>query len=372
MQKLNGSSLQMISRWDLANKIPIHGQVSFSELAQQCDICEPDMRRILRYAMVHHRLFCEPRTGFVAHTIASRKLKDEPLLRDGLWLLSDMAFQSYPRTIDALERFKDREPNHSAASLALDTDKSMYDAMEGQPAMAARFGGAMASFATFTSHSSTAPHPTIIDMYPWNSLDDGGLVVDVGGSRGADCVVLAQTYPNLKFVVQDQTKMIESAESGIPPTLAGRVAFMPYSFFTPQTCMADAYLFKQCFHNWPDHYCVEILKNQIPALKQGAHIIIVDSLVPGPGEMSLLSEKTVRYEIYPHLMPLSLYFLINFQRAFDMLMLTNHNGREREAGDWINIFKQADPRFHVTRMRLLSAPADFGPSQGIIELAWEG
>jgi hypothetical protein len=59
-------------------------------------------------------------------------------------------------------------------------------------------------------------------------------------------------------------------------------------------------------------------------------------------------------------------------RAFDMMMMTQHNGREREAEDWVELFKQADPRFKVTSMHPLKAPVDFGPPIGVIEAVWQG
>jgi len=33
---------------------------------------EHDMSRIIRYAIAHHRVFWEPRKGFVAHSAASK------------------------------------------------------------------------------------------------------------------------------------------------------------------------------------------------------------------------------------------------------------------------------------------------------------
>ncbi|KAH8695175.1 S-adenosyl-L-methionine-dependent methyltransferase [Talaromyces proteolyticus] len=273
--------------------------------------------------MAHHRLFCEPRAGFVAHSLASRRLAEEPLLADSLWLLGDMLQTAQPYTVKAIEKYNDQEPGHAASSLACGTDKSMYEVMEGDPALAARFARAMTAFAKVTNRPTTAPRMNIARTYAWKNLK--GKVVDIGGSRGTDAFILAKSFPHLQFVVQDLPQMIAGAEASVPPELAGRVEFMPYDFFTPQTFEADAYIMKQCFHNWPDHYCVRIVKNQIPALKPGVRLIVIDSLVPEPGTMSILAERMVR--------------------SFDMMMLTNTNGREREMADWIKIFEQADSRF---------------------------
>lgn len=156
-----------------------------------------------------------------------------------------------------------------------------------------RFALAMTSFARFSSRPASTPRlARLAEAYPWAALGRCK-VVDVGGSRGSDVIHLARLYPELSFVVQDLPGMIEGAE--VPPELRDRVGFVPYSFFTPQTVSADVYMIKQCFHNWPDHYCVRILQNQAPALRSGARLIVIDSVVPPPGTMSLTDERNVRY-----------------------------------------------------------------------------
>lgn len=69
---LNGTSLHAIYKYEIAFNVPVHGSVSFALLAARCNISKPDLQRILRFAMVWHRVFCEPESGFVAHTAASR------------------------------------------------------------------------------------------------------------------------------------------------------------------------------------------------------------------------------------------------------------------------------------------------------------
>lgn len=63
---------------------------------------------------------------------------------------------------------------------------------------------------------------------------------------------------------------------------------------------------------------------------------------------------------------------LTFYRAFDMMMLTNTNGREREKAEWIEIFQQADKRFEVTRIENISSAGQFSPANGLIEVVWRG
>ena len=86
---MNATSLQDIYRYDMAAKVPIHEDISFGRLAEPCDLEEMEVRRIVGFAIVWHRCFCEPRKGYVAHSAASRTLVDDPLVNDGLGLIFD-------------------------------------------------------------------------------------------------------------------------------------------------------------------------------------------------------------------------------------------------------------------------------------------
>ena len=80
----NATSLQVISRHDIARKVPIQGTISFDELAKATDLHVNDVRRIMRYAMSYHRLFAEPQQGLVAHSAGSKLLATEDVVRAGL------------------------------------------------------------------------------------------------------------------------------------------------------------------------------------------------------------------------------------------------------------------------------------------------
>ena len=45
-----------------------------------CGLLERDLRRVIRYAAIHHRVFCEPEKGFVAHTAASKLLAENEMI----------------------------------------------------------------------------------------------------------------------------------------------------------------------------------------------------------------------------------------------------------------------------------------------------
>jgi len=52
---------------------------------------------------------------------------------------------------------------------------------------------------------------TVALGFDW-SVNPNGTVVDVGGGVGTQSMILAQEYPNMKFVVQDLPTVIEDAK----------------------------------------------------------------------------------------------------------------------------------------------------------------
>ena len=58
---------------------------------------EPDLRRILRFAISFHRLFHEPRKGIIAHSAASRRLAENQGSEDGVGLMLDDLWPSFAR-----------------------------------------------------------------------------------------------------------------------------------------------------------------------------------------------------------------------------------------------------------------------------------
>ena len=72
-------SLNFTTRYRIAQKLGPYEKKSFKALADECNLDESDMRRMLRLAMTDH-LFDEPEKNMVAHTKASLALVSVPNL----------------------------------------------------------------------------------------------------------------------------------------------------------------------------------------------------------------------------------------------------------------------------------------------------
>lgn len=151
----------------------------------------------------------------------------------------------------------------------------------------------MSSFATYKGNGPEF----LVRGFPWASLGSK-TVVDVGGSEGKYSIALAQSFPDLKFIIQDLPAVIRAvdAKRPVPSELVDRVTFMAHDMFKEQSVSADIYLYRWVFHDWPDAYVVKILRQLIPALKPGARVIINDTILPEPNTLSELQERKIRYD----------------------------------------------------------------------------
>ncbi|KAG9231199.1 putative O-methyltransferase [Amylocarpus encephaloides] len=345
MPSTDPTSLTAISRFKIASQVPLDGEISFVELAEKSDMAEHDLRRIIRFAIVHHRVFREPRKGVVAHSAASRRLAESQTLRSVVGMSVDEVWPAQARTVDALVKFgKSQEPNASGFALANNTDLPFYEYLEAFPERAQQFGGAM-------SGAGIAGLQALVDHFPWSNLPDQSLVVDLGGSQGHVSAFVADAVPSLRFIVQDLPKAISGTDSAyrIPNSMGDRVTLMAHDFFSPQPVEGvDVFLIRYIFHNWSDEYCVKILRNLRPGLKTGSRIVIQDHLMLQPGSLPLMKERDIR--------------------SMDLIMLSLFNSRERDEDDWKTLVENADPGF---KFESAKRQAENSPS-GIIIVSWNG
>ena len=135
---------------------------------------------------------------------------------------------------------------------------------------------------------------TLVEGYPWAQLCASATVVDMGGSHGTAALALASVFSNLTIIVQDLPSVISKAPQ-LPPDLASRVSFQAHDFFTEQPVSgAEVYFFRYIFHDWPDKYCIQILRALVPAMRKGSKIIMNEFCLPEPGAWPAEKERAIR------------------------------------------------------------------------------
>ncbi|KAJ3578752.1 hypothetical protein NPX13_g1815 [Xylaria arbuscula] len=331
--------LKLISHFEIAKKVPIDGEISFGDLAANVGVNEAALTRILRLGIAH-RVFREPRPGIIAHSAASRQIAEDRAMADWVSACVNDMWPSAERTVDALVKWpRAEEPNQTGFSLANETENSFYAELSKDPERARRFGGAM-SF--FTSGEGYALHH-LIDGFDGSAVG-AGTVVDVGGSRGDAAFSIARQYPDIRLIVQELAEVV--AMSKEEPGL--NVTFMVHDFFNEQPVKgADVYLLRWILHNWPDKYCIRILRALIPALKRGSRVLIMDFVMPPPLALPNLVDRKLR--------------------AMDVTMLEIGNAKERSMDEWKDLVGQADARFILKGV--VQPPRS---NLAILEVEWQG
>lgn len=136
----------------------------------------------------------------------------------------------------------------------------------------------------------------VLEMFIYNFLfaDTNRNNKQVAGGTGHLSLSLAQAYPKLRFIVQDLPE--QGKAFSVPSHLQDRVQFMSHDMFQPQPIAADAYILRLICHDWPDVASSQILRQLVPAMRDGARIILVEAVMLEPGHVSGPAERVYRYD----------------------------------------------------------------------------
>ncbi|CZR63074.1 related to sterigmatocystin 7-O-methyltransferase precursor [Phialocephala subalpina] len=346
----NSLSLHAIYHYKIAQSFPINETTTFTQIAEKTGLDEINVRRFMRHAMTN-RIFKEVEPGVVAHTAASRVLAEDKAMQDWVGFCVEDIWPAASRVVDAINLNPSAsEPTQAGFQLANNTVdvEPMFVTFGKSPLRAKRMGGAMTSLTGGEGYEVSY----LINNYDWATINaKSGTVVDIGGSHGFVCIDLAKQYPNLKFIVQDLPKTVQSAPK-LEGDLGQRVKFQVHDFHTEQKVKgADVYLYRWIFHNHSDPYAINLLRKLVPALKRGARVVINDHCLPEPNTESLWDERIIR--------------------SMDLVMLTLLNARERSEGEFRELFERASEGFEGG-FRFLGSRRPEGCRMSIVEAVWEG
>lgn len=281
-------SLQAIYHWEIATHLPVGEEMTYEELAQRCSIDLPQLQRLLRVA-VSNNIFVEPQKGTIAHTAISKLLAEDVLVREWVGLVCVEMLPAAFQTVPAMLKWPaSKEADQTGFALA--HGDSFWALIRKEPSRARRFAAGMQSLQS---------HPAfdighLIKSLDWDTTGIPGSLVDIGGSQGYVSAALLRQYPQLKCYVQDVPEVLHGAEA--PEELGDRLQFLAHDFFAEQTVKhADVYLLRSVLHDWSDKYAAEIIRNLIPALKNGAKVIVNEVCLPEPNTVPAYHEQLLRY-----------------------------------------------------------------------------
>jgi hypothetical protein len=128
--------------------------------------------------------------------------------------------------------------------------------------------------------------------YDWASLGEAQVVFFGGGFEHIG-LALARQFGNLSVVIQTLPQVVEAMP--VPEELKARVQLTAHDLFSTQPVKgAELYFLRWCLHNWSNKHCIRMLQALVPALKDGAKVIIQETIMPEPGQAPLWKEKNTR------------------------------------------------------------------------------
>ena len=343
--------LRWLIHFHIPEALPADGSpVAYSDVATSTDVPEKQLRPIARMAMLISFL-AEPKPGMLGHSPTSLAFVKFPSLLTWAHFLTSTSSPMVHKMVEATERWRGSpDKNHTAYNVAWDTDLPIF----AHVAESEERRGAYAAYMRDQTTSDGMALQNLANGFAWGDLSPGTTVVDVGGSGGHVSAFLAKVFPQLSFVVQDLPDTVAQTEaailagtSAVPADILSRVSFEGHDFFKPQIRTGVAvFLLRMILHDWPAAEAAMILRNLAAALQVGGRIIIMDTVLPRPGEGSRGAESVLRVR--------------------DLTMLQAHNAQERERGEWEELVRQAG-----SSLVLRNVVQPFKSVMAVLEVSYE-
>ena len=213
--------------------------ITLAELQTKTSLDPVNLARCLR-TCISNGIFLEPSPGIIAHTAASRLLAEDEELQAWVGFNCEDIGPAAAHVLDALKHHP--EANHLArsgfcyANGTVDVEP-MFVTLGRDANRAKRMSRAMTSLSTGEGYEVKYLVDVASGGYDFSDVDAAaGVFVDLGGSHGFVPVELAKRYHNMRFVVQDLPKMVQSVPQPIhpDPKIASRITFQAHDFFTEQ------------------------------------------------------------------------------------------------------------------------------------------
>ncbi|MER6157942.1 methyltransferase [Streptomyces sp. NPDC001868] len=186
-----------------------------------------------------------------------------------------------------------------------------FDHFARDPHLAELFDRSMAAGSAMFDPVPTHPALTAAAEKP-----AGATVVDVAGGNGELLGRVLAAHPRLNGVLLERPHAVEAARLRLEEAGHGtRCAFVAGDF-ADVPAGGDVYVLSRVLHDWDDERCREILRHCARAMPDHADLLVVERVLPSDGSASLAT-------------------------AWDVHMMCNVGGRERQAGHYERLFADA-------------------------------
>jgi hypothetical protein len=161
---------------------------------------------------------------------------------------------------------------------------------------------------------SLAEAEAVVRSYDFSGI---GVLVDVGGGKGALLAAILAANPALRGILFDQSHVVADAKDLLERAgVADRCEVVGGSFFEAVPGEADAYLLKSIIHDWDDASAIEILHKCRVAMADTGRLLLV--------------ERGIRPRNEP-----------DPTKFIDLMMLVMLGGQERTADEYEKLYTEA-------------------------------
>jgi hypothetical protein len=148
---------------------------------------------------------------------------------------------------------------------------SAWEHRKAHPDLDASFNRMMADHQAYASRS-------VLSAYDFAGC---GLVVDVGGGRGALMAEILARYPDASGLVFDQPHVVERAREVLAAFgVLDRCRFEGGSFLDSIPSGGEVYILQYILHDWGDSDCATILRNCRAAMGPSSELLVIENLMP--------------------------------------------------------------------------------------------
>jgi hypothetical protein len=241
--------------------------------------------------------------------------------------LSDTLREDWPRSTKAMTLWM-LEPAHwdvyGELMYSVKTGKTAWDKVHGEPCFDSLFGSMKELGDTFNQAMTSYSHQNngaILAAYDFSSF---ATIADIAGGYGHLLGAVLKEYSGAKGIVFDLPVVLDGAPAMLESYgVRDRVELVSGDFTESIPVVADCYLLKHIIHDWYDDKNQIILGNIRASMPDGAKVLIIDGVVPGPNE--------------PH-----------FSKFLDLEMLMLPGGKERTEDEFRALLTASG--FEMTRL----------------------
>jgi len=260
------NSLGVILELGIADHLA-HGPVSVADLAQKTDTQTGALFRMLR-AMESIGIFVQVSPGVFSNSASSELLrKDTP---DSQYHLLVSHFCRGYAFNEAWEGISD-VVKAGRSSFELKYGFDLWEHCRRKPEVGVNFNETIRTYGELSMEA-------IAKAFDWTEFP---VIADIGGGTGKQLTTILEQAPKSRGILFDQPHLSRDVITH------DRMEFVGGDFFQKIPSEADLYILRWIIHDWPGPKKKKILNCVRDAMKPGARLILIESLIPDGPEFSL-------------------------------------------------------------------------------------